>query len=101
MPQKTTAAKQPGTGGATYLERKKAASELRKAKSAVARLEKEIEELEQKNDEINTLLTLPENRVDYEKVQQLSKELSENEAELERKMAEWEQAQKILEQTEE
>lgn len=101
VPQKTTAAKQPGTGGATYLERKKAASELRKAKSAVARLEKEIEELEQKNDEINTLLTLPENSADYEVVQQLSKELSENEAGLERKMAEWEQEQKILEQTEE
>lgn len=87
-------AKQPekklGSGGQTYLERKKIRSEHTRAKTALRRKEEEISELEAKIDDLNRQLEDDSISTDYEKISELTSQLAEANDSLEKAMEDWE-----------
>ncbi len=79
-----------GAGGLNYKQQKEEQARLRRLKTALAKCEEEIEILENKQSQIETKLSLPENAMDYEKVGVLSRELEETRDFLNEKMEKWE-----------
>ena len=82
--------KQAGSGGQTYLERKKQRSERTRARTALRRKEEEISSLEARIDELNGQLDDESLATDYEKISRLTSELAETNAQLEQAMEDWE-----------
>lgn len=82
--------KQPGSGGQTYLERKKLRSERTKAKTALRRKEEEISEYEAKIDALSARLEDDSISTDYEKISDLTSQLADANAGLESAMEDWE-----------
>ena len=83
-----------------YQLRKEKAAELRKAKAALARLEKENEENDETIRQISESLQDPETASDYEKALELSAELERLNARNEAILEEWEALSEKLEQLE-
>lgn len=82
--------KQLGSGGQTYLERKKLRSERTKTKTALRRKEEEISEYEAKIDALSAQLDDESISTDYEKISDLTSRLAEANADLESAMEDWE-----------
>ncbi|MBQ8210841.1 MAG: ABC-F family ATP-binding cassette domain-containing protein [Clostridia bacterium] len=87
MPEKTVqkAEKKPNE----YQLRKEKESLERKRKTRIRRLEEEIETIENKKNEIQSILELPDTAADYEKLMQLTAELNELECKQEELYEEW------------
>ena len=85
--------KEDKTKANTYKQQKELQSRIRKANSAVKRLEDEIEALEQEAAEINARLSAGEG--DYQQVMEDSQRLSELEEKQLELMEKWEEAQKL------
>ena len=83
-----------------YQLRKEKAAELRKAKAALARLEKENEENDETIRQISESLQDPETASNYEKALELSAELERLNARNEAILEEWEALSEKLEQLE-
>ncbi len=79
-----------GAGGEGYKQKKEEQSRLRKLKTAISKIEEEIEALEKKQAEIEAELSLPQNATDYQKMTELSKELDEIKGILAEKLENWE-----------
>lgn len=80
-----------------YKERKEKESRLRRLKTALAKAENDIEELERKIAESTELLSQPEYSSDYEKAMKLSVEIEQMRQTEEEKTAEWLQLSEKLE----
>lgn len=94
------AVKADSTAKNDYLQRKRAASELRKAKTAFSRCEKDISDTEARLEEINRELTLDEVISDYKKVSELTAEADELNIKIEVLLEEWERLGRLLEERE-
>ena len=90
-------AKQPSAAKNDYLQRKQAASELRKAKTAFLRCEQEIPDTEEQLEQVNLQLSSDEVAADYEKVAELSEQADKLNKKLEELMLEWERLGQLLE----
>ena len=86
----TSSKKEMGVGGAAYKQAKEEAARKRKAKTRLAKVEAEIEELENEATEIEGRLCGPEILSDYEELSKLTKELEEIKEKLSTAMEEWE-----------
>lgn len=84
---------------ACYLQRKQAASELRKAKTAFSRCEKEIADTEAELEQVNRQLGSDEVISDYQKIVELTEKADGLERHLEELMEEWERWGQLLEET--
>lgn len=82
--------KQLGSGGQTYLERKKLRSERTRARTALRRKEEEITELETRIDDLSGKLEDEQISTDYETITDLTSQLAEANARLETAMEDWE-----------
>ena len=90
-------AKQSSAAKNDYLQRKQAASELRKTKTAFARCEQEIADTEEQLEQVNSQLSSEEVVADYEKVTQLSEQANALNLKLEELLIEWERLGQLLE----
>ena len=90
-------AKQPSAAKNDYLQRKQAASELRKAKTAFLRCEQEIADTEEQLEQGNLQLSSDVVAADYEKVAELSEQADKLNKKLEELMLEWERLGQLLE----
>lgn len=84
------AKKTPGSGGQSYLEAKKARSELTKARTALRRKEEEVDRLEQKIAALEEEMNRPEVAADYEQAVALTEELASCNERLQHVLMEWE-----------
>ena len=72
-----------------YKLRKELESQLRKKKTRFSRLETELEEAQQKRDELNNILSSPEAASDFEKVIELTKQLEDINSAIDEMEMEW------------
>ena len=86
---------QPKKGKEDYLNKKKQRSELAKLRTSVLKCEKEIEELEQKSEQLKSQIA--ECSIEYQKLTELTTLLEECENSLIIKMEEWEKLSAELE----
>ncbi len=93
--------KQLGSGGQTYLERKKQRSERTKAKTALRRKEEEISQLEEQIEDLSNRLDDDSIATDFEKISKLSEELAQANASLEQAMEDWETLAEVVNSFEE
>ena len=80
-----------GTGGANYKKQKEEASRQRKIKTQILRCEAEIEELEERQRQIEAEISLPETVADYEKLAKFTAALDEIKEKLNEALEEWEE----------
>lgn len=80
-----------------YKKQKEHESEIRRTKGKIARLEKQIDELDEAADALQKQINDPENAADYEKILELTGELHENTEKQEELMLEWQQLNEQLE----
>ncbi len=80
-----------------YRQRKERESQLRKMRTALARLEEQIEENETAQARLEQDLEDPETAADYERVTRLSQDLAALREENDRLLAQWAQASEALE----
>ena len=90
---------EPGGGGKDYKLKKQAQSNLRKAKTAVAKSEQEVARLESEIEAVNERLSGDE-ATDFEAVTELTKQLDDLQNRLEAEMNNWEQASMQLAEAE-
>ena len=80
-----------------YKKQKEHESEIRRTKGKIARLEKQIDELDEAADALQKQINDPENAADYEKILELTGQLHENTEKQEELMLEWQQLNEQLE----
>ena len=97
--KKTSAAPKTNTDEkqSEYKKKKESDALRRKAKARIGKLEKEIAQTEEKLSELNEQLSTPEISSDYEKLMQMTDEISQTEAALDIMYNEWEELTEILE----
>ena len=80
-----------------YKKQKEHESEIRRTKGKIARLEKQIDELDEAADALQKQINDPENAADYEKILELTGQLHENTEKQEELMLEWQELNEQLE----
>ncbi|MGN1442766.1 MAG: ABC-F family ATP-binding cassette domain-containing protein, partial [Acutalibacteraceae bacterium] len=80
-----------------YKRQKEHESEIRRTKGKIARLEKQIDELDEKADALQHQINNPDNAADYEKILELTNQLNENTQNQEELMLEWQELNEQLE----
>lgn len=95
------AEKKMGAGGEAYKAKKEWLSQLRKAKSRVTAVEKELEEVDAQLAESNNALSDPQVAADYQKAVELTEQIDALTKRQEELLEEWEQLSELLEAMEE
>lgn len=80
-----------------YKKQKEHESEIRRTKGKIARLEKQIDELDEAADALQKQINDPENAADYVKILELTGQLHENTEKQEELMLEWQELNEQLE----
>lgn len=80
-----------------YKKQKEHESEIRRTKGKIARLEKQIDELDEAADALQKQINDPENAADYEKILELTGQLHENTEKQEELMLGWQELNEQLE----
>ncbi len=80
-----------------YKKQKEHESEIRRTKGKIARLEKQIDALDEAADALQKQINDPENAADYEKILELTGQLHENTEKQEELMLEWQELNEQLE----
>jgi len=88
--QPKKAEKTPSVGAVSYRERKERESRIKKLKGKVSRDEAAVDAVSARIEKLRSRLLLDDVMSDYLKISQINTELEEAEAQLESKMAEWE-----------
>ncbi|MCI6771246.1 MAG: ABC-F family ATP-binding cassette domain-containing protein [Oscillospiraceae bacterium] len=81
----------------TYKKQKERESEIRRTKGKIARLEKQIDDLDEIADALQQEINDPDNAADYEKILELTNQLHENTEKQEERMLEWQELNEQLE----
>ena len=81
----------------TYKKQKERESEIRRTKGKIARLEKQIDDLDEIADALHQEINDPDNAADYEKILELTNQLHENTEKQEERMLEWQELNEQLE----
>lgn len=81
----------------TYRKQKERESEIRRTKGKIARLEKQIDDLDEIADALQQEINDPDNAADYEKILELTNQLHENTEKQEERMLEWQELNEQLE----
>lgn len=81
----------------TYKKQKERESEIRRTKGKIARLEKQIDDLDEIADALQQEINDPDNAADYEKILKLTNQLHENTEKQEERMLEWQELNEQLE----